>query len=268
MAIALPVTEQERRITKRMDDKVIVLAGSGAIGSACAHRYAIEGASVLIGDMDAAAATSVAEEIRELGGSAVGVELDGTREDSIAAMVARAVSEFGGIDGLHANFASFADGSATTDLLEMPLEVYDEEMRVDARGFLLCSRHVIPELRKRGGGSIVYMSSAAAYIPAPVRLAYSMAKSAILSLTRHVAGRFGPENIRANAIAPGLILTPRLDTNLTAEQKEFFRQQSLFRDRLGRPEDVAAMASFLLSDDGAFVTGQVLCVDGGATCRP
>ena len=196
------------------------------------------------------------------------MELDGTDEASIAAMVSRAVSEFGGIDGLHANFASFADGTVNVDVLEMPLEAYDEEMRVDARGFVLCSRHVIPELRKRGGGSIVYMSSAAAYIPAPVRLAYSMAKSAILSLTRHVAARFGPENIRANAIAPGLIIHPRLDASLTDEQKEFFRKQSLFGDRLGRPEDIAAMASFLLSEDGAFVTGQVMCVDGGATCRP
>ena len=253
---------------KRLENKVIVLAGSGAIGGACAHRYANEGAAVLIGDMDAKAATSVVDEICAAGGSAVGVELDGTSEESIAAMVARAVSEFGGIDGLHANFASFADGSANVDLLDMELDVYDEEMRVDARGYLLVSRHAIPELRKRGGGSIVYMSSVAAYMPAPVRLAYSMAKSAILSLTRHVAGRFGPENIRANAIAPGLILTPRLEANLSEEQKQFFRQQSLFRDRLGRPEDVAAMASFLLSDDGAFVTGQVMCVDGGATCRP
>lgn len=253
---------------KRLENKVIVLAGSGAIGGACARRYASEGASVVIGDKNPDAALAVAEEIRAGGGSAVGIELDGTNEDSIAALVALAISEYGGIDGFHANFASFADGTISVDILDLPMETYDEEMTVDARGFLLCSKHAIPELQKRGGGAMLYTSSGAAYETAPIRVAYSMAKAAIHALMRHVAVRFGPENIRANVIAPGLIMHPRLDKKFSDETKRSFMRSNMFKDRLGEPNDIAAMAAMLMSDDANYVTGQIIAVDGGATSRP
>ncbi len=253
---------------RRLENKVIVLAGSGAIGGACARRYASEGASVVIGDKNPEAALAVAEEIRASGGSAVGTELDGTSEESIAALVALAIAEYGGIDGFHANFASFADGTISVDILDLPMETYDEEMTVDARGFLLCSKHAIPELQKRGGGAMLYTSSGAAYEVAPIRVAYSMAKAAIHALMRHVATRFGPENIRANVIAPGLIMHPRLDKKFSDETKRKFMRSNMFKDRLGEPNDIAAMAAMLLSDDAKYVTGQIIAVDGGATSRP
>lgn len=253
---------------KRLENKVIVLAGSGAIGGACARRYASEGASVVIGDKNPEAALAVAEEIRASGGSAIGTQLDGTSEESIAALVALAVSEYGGIDGFHANFASFADGTISVDILDLPMETYDEEMEVDARGFLLCSKYAIPELQKRGGGAMLYTSSGAAYEVAPIRVAYSMAKAAIHALMRHVATRFGPENIRANVIAPGLIMHPRLDKKFSDETKRKFMRSNMFKDRLGEPNDIAAMAAMLLSDDAKYVTGQIIAVDGGATSRP
>ena len=249
---------------KRLENKVIVLAGSGAIGGACAHRYANEGAAVLIGDMDAKAATSVADEICAAGGSAVGVELDGTSEESIAAMVARAVSEFGGIDGLHANFASFADGSANVDLLDMELDVYDEEMRVDARGFLLVSRHAIPELRKRGGGSIVNQSSTAAWMG--ISGFYGLAKAGLNFLTTSLAHELGHRNIRINAVAPGPTDTAAMNKQVPVEFQDPL-VDSLAIKRLGTPDDHVGPVLFLLSDEAGWMTGQIVAVDGGQVTR-
>lgn len=251
----------------RFEGKVIVLAGSGAIGGACARRYASEGAAVVVGDRNEDVAQASAEEIRAAGGRAVAQHLDGTDEASIAALVARAEAEFGGVDGFHANYASFIDGTISVDVIDLPMESWDEEMRVDARGFVLCTKAAIPALLRRGGGAMLYTSSGAAYEVAPIRAAYSMAKASIHALMRHVATRFGPQNIRANVVAPGLILHPRLEKKFSEETKAAFRRSNMFKDRLGEPDDIAAMAAFLLSSDAKYVTAQVMCVDGGATYR-
>ncbi len=252
---------------KRLDGKVIVLAGSGAIGGACARRYASEGATVVIGDRNEDVAAASAEEVKAAGGTAVSQHLDGTDADSIQSLVDRAVKDFGGIDCFHANYASFVDGTISVDVLELPMETWDEEMEVDARGFVLCTKAAIPELLKRGGGAMLYTSSGAAYEVAPIRVAYSMAKASILALMRHVATRFGPQNIRANVIAPGLILHPRLEKKFDEATKKAFMRSNMFKDRLGEPDDIAAMAAFLMSPDAKYVTAQVMCVDGGATSR-
>ena len=252
---------------KRLEDKVIVLAGSGAIGGACARRYASEGAIVVIGDRNADVAAASAEEVIAAGGRAVSQHLDGTSAESIQSLVDRAVTDFGGIDAFHANYASFVDGTISVDVLDLPMETWDEEMEVDARGFVLCTKAAVPALLKRGGGAMLYTSSGAAYEVAPIRVAYSMAKASILALMRHVATRFGPQNIRANVIAPGLILHPRLEKKFDEATKKAFMRSNMFKDRLGEPDDSAAMAAFLLSSDAKYVTAQVMCVDGGATSR-
>jgi NAD(P)-dependent dehydrogenase (short-subunit alcohol dehydrogenase family) len=252
---------------RRLEGKVIVLAGSGAIGGACARRYASEGATVVIGDRNADVAAVSAEELIAAGGKAVSQHLDGTSAESIQSLVDRAVTDFGGIDCFHANYASFVDGTISVDVLDLPMELWDEEMEVDARGFVLCTKAAIPELLKRGGGAMLYTSSGAAYEVAPIRVAYSMAKASILALMRHVATRFGPQNIRANVIAPGLILHPRLEKKFDEATKKAFMRSNMFKDRLGEPDDIAAMAAFLMSSDAKYVTAQVMCVDGGATSR-
>jgi len=252
---------------RRLEDKVIVLAGSGAIGGACARRYASEGAIVVIGDRNADVAAASAEEVIAAGGRAVSQHLDGTSAESIQSLVDRAVTDFGGIDAFHANYASFVDGTISVDVLDLPMELWDEEMEVDARGFVLCTKAAVPELLKRGGGAMLYTSSGAAYEVAPIRVAYSMAKASILALMRHVATRFGPQNVRANVIAPGLILHPRLEKKFDEATKKAFMRSNMFKDRLGEPDDIAAMAAFLMSPDAKYVTAQVMCVDGGATSR-
>lgn len=251
---------------RRLEGKVIVVAGAGGIGNELARRYAGEGASVILGDIDADTAAEVASEIMETGGTALGTALDGADDASIKAVVDLAVSRFGGLDGLHANYASFSDGESGEDAIGLPLEIYDEVMHVNARGFLLCTRHAIPAMLARGGGSMVYTTSGAAFMGEPLRVAYAMSKLAVHALMRHIAKRYGHDGIRANVIAPGVISHPRFEAVIPLEMaKEFATRTTV--GRLGKPNDIAAMGALLMSDEGSFITGQVLSVDGGNSMR-
>jgi NAD(P)-dependent dehydrogenase (short-subunit alcohol dehydrogenase family) len=250
---------------ERLNGKVILIAGAGAIGNASARRYAGEGASVVLGDIAPDVALAAAAEIVEAGGSAVGLELDGSEEDSIAAAVELARSRFGGLDGLHVNFTAPIEGD-TLDVLGIPMADWDEVTRTNQRGYVLCTRHALPPMLERGGGSVVYTVSDAAYNPEPVRVGYAMSKAAIIALMRHVAKRFGREGIRANAIAPGLILHDKVEAMMPPEFLEKSRAATL-TGHLGRPEDIAAMAALLMSEDARHVTGQVMAVNGGTIMR-
>lgn len=250
----------------RLDGKVIVVAGAGGIGDALVTRYAAEGARVVVGDLDAEHAEALAAQLDPTGVRVVGTALDGADEDSVAALIALALSKFAQINGFHANFANFADGLSTAGV-DLPLEDFDKVMNVNARGYFLCSRHAVPALISSGGGSMVYTSSAQAHTPSPVRVAYAMSKAAVHALMRTVASRYGIKGVRANAITPGLILhdnLPELPEVVAASAKAM----AAIKHRFGQPEDIAAMGAFLMSDDSAFVTGQVLAVDGGITMRP
>lgn len=246
----------------------VVAGGAGGIGTATSIRLAEEGARVVVADLDEKSARGVVDEITERGGTAIAFAFDIGQESDVAALVAAAVGEFGGLDILHANAA---DLSPTTigqdsDATQIPLEVFDRTMHVNVRGHLLCARHALPHLVERGGGALVFTSSAAAFAGEPERPAYAIAKSGINALVRHIASRWGKEGVRANAVAPGLVLTAPVRDSLNDE----FRQRVLRgtrSPRLGTPEDVAAMVAFLASDDGQWVNGQVISVDGGSILR-
>lgn len=250
----------------KLSGKVIVVAGAGGIGSGLARRYAQDGARVVVGDLDRMAAEAVAADICSSGGLAVGVELDGSEDESVRAIVDLAVARFGGLDGFHANFACFKDGESGEDVLGLPLDVFDEVMRVNMRGYLLCTRRAIPPIIARGGGTILYTSSGAAFMGQPKRVAYAMSKLAAHALMRHVASRFGADGVRANALTPGMVAHSRFDSTVPPAYAEATRRNTPL-GRLGRPQDVAAMAALLMSDEGSFVTGQVISVDGGKTMR-
>jgi NAD(P)-dependent dehydrogenase (short-subunit alcohol dehydrogenase family) len=145
------------------------------------------------------------------------------------------------------------------------LEVFDRTIEINLRGHLLCTRHAIPVLLQRGGGSIVYTSSRGGITSETVRVSYSVSKSGIHALMRHTALAWGKEGIRANVVAPGTILTAPLLKLGEAYIQE--RSKAVQTSRLGRPEDVAAGVAFLLSDDAAFINGQILSIDGGVTMR-
>ncbi len=251
---------------QRLQGKVIVVAGGGGIGGGLARRYAAEGAAVVLGDVDPDTVAATVAQIAAAGGTAIGTALNGADEASINAAVALAVSQYGGLDGFHANFASFKDGESGGDVLDLPMAVFDEVMQVNQRGFVLCTRAAIPEMLKRGGGSLVYTTSGAAFMGETVRLAYAMSKLSTHALVRHVANRFGPQGIRANAIAPGVVTHARFEAVMDPDVVAGMAARIPI-GRLGQPEDIAAIGALLLSDEGGFITGQVLSVDGGVSMR-
>ncbi len=255
-------------MVRRLDGKVILVAGAGAIGNELASRYAAEGASVVLGDINEELARSTVDRIVSEGGRATSTHLDGSDESSLGAAVALCRDSYGGLDGAHLNYVAFEDNLADNGVMELDLASFDRLMHVNVRGFFLATRAVLPEMIKRGGGSIVYTSSTAAFDGGRQRVAYAISKTAILALMRHVSTRHGPDGIRANAIAPGFIAWPNRPDIYTPEIVEHAKLGQRIKSRIGHPNDIAAMGAHLMSDDGAFITGQTFAVDGGLTMRP
>jgi NAD(P)-dependent dehydrogenase (short-subunit alcohol dehydrogenase family) len=250
-------------------DKVVIVAGGGSgIGAATARRLGEEGAAVVVGDLNGANADAVAAEVRNTGGRALAVTFDIADDASVKALVEAAIAEHGRLDAMHANAADLSPETIGRDsnALEVPLEVFDHTLDVNLRGHLLCTRHALPHLLERGG-ALVYTSSAAGHIGEPERPSYAASKAGINSLVRHVASHWGRQGIRANSIAPGLVVTPAMDTGLPSEFRDYALRVGR-SPRLGRPDDIAGMVAFLVSDDGEWVNGQVISVDGGASMRP
>lgn len=245
---------------------VIVAGGAGGIGTATSTRLAEEGARVVVGDLNASAAAGVVADIEAAGGTAIAVELDISDEESVAACIDKAAEAYGGIDALHANAADLSIIGQDTTALDIDLDIFDRTLQVNLRGFLLCTRAVVPHLLSRGGGALVYTSSAASFIGEPERVSYAVAKSGVNALVRHVASKYGKKGIRANAIAPGLVLSPNVYDTIGTEFSDRALAGTRSR-RLGYPADVAGMVAFLVSDDGEWINGQVISVDGGATLR-
>ncbi|CAB3802109.1 putative oxidoreductase [Paraburkholderia caffeinitolerans] len=251
---------------QRLVNKVVVIAGGGGIGAATAMRLAGEGAAVVIGDFDGESAKSVAENIHAAGGRALGVRFDISDDASVAALIAAATEAFGGVDAVHANAAEMNALLEDTTAVDVSLDVFDRTIAVNLRGYLLCTRHAVPAMLKRGGGAMIYTSSAAAFMGEAERVSYAISKSGIHALMRHVASAWGKQGIRANAVAPGLILTDAIRANAPSQ----FIADTLaigHSPRLGEVGDIAAAVAWLVSADGEWVNGQVISVDGGVTLR-
>ena len=252
-----------------LENKVVIVAGLGGIGNGLARRYTDEGALLVIGDLDAELAARVAADLDPSGERVRGVALDGADEDSVVSIVAFAVDTFGRLDGMHVNFTNAADAYLPGGVVDLPLEAFDEVMRVNTRGFVICVKHAIPPMIESGGGSIVFTASIEAYNGGGSRVSYAMSKAAELALMRHIARKYGPKGIRANAIAPGLIWHYKFDDQWMPEGVvEQTRARQMIKSRFGNPDDVAALGALLLSDDGSFITAQTISVDGGVTFRP
>jgi NAD(P)-dependent dehydrogenase (short-subunit alcohol dehydrogenase family) len=191
-----------------LDGKVIVVAGGATgIGAATAERLGAEGAHVVVGDINVAAATSTAGRIADAGRSAIAVGFDLADPNSVADLVAAAADTFGGVDALFNVGADMTALRGDTDVVDIELDLWDRVMTVSLRGYVAALKHVIPQLLSRNGGAIVNMSSAAAFQGEPARPAYATAKAGIGALTRHVAARWGKDGIRCNAVAPGFTAT-------------------------------------------------------------
>jgi NAD(P)-dependent dehydrogenase (short-subunit alcohol dehydrogenase family) len=247
--------------------KVAVIAGGATgIGAATAERLGGEGVALVIGDINRQGADAVAARIAEAGGRAIAATFDIGDDESVRDVVQLAVSTYGGLDFMHANAADLSLCANDTDAVEVSLDIFDRTIAVNLRGHLLCTRHAVPEMLKRGGGAIVYTSSGAAFVGEAERLSYAVSKAGINALMRHVASRWGQQGIRSNAIAPGLVLTEGAMVHIDEEMRATLLAHGRSK-RLGEPEDIAAMAAMLMSDDGEWINGQVISVDGGITMR-
>lgn len=247
----------------RLDGKIVIVTGAaGGIGKAYAHGIAAAGARVVAADLDAAGAERVAEGIRAAGGEAVAAAVDIASLDSTRAMAQTACASFGGIDGLVNNAALFG-GIRHESLLTGDFDYYRKVIDINTHGVLRCVRACYASMRERGGGSIVNQSSTAAWMPGG---AYGLAKLGVNGLTRDLAVELGPLGIRINAIAPGPIDTAALRAGVSAEVIDAIVAQMAL-PRRGAPEDLVGTCLFLLSDASAWMTGQVLTVDGGHSFR-
>ena len=243
--------------------RALVTGAGGGIGAACAMALAREGAAVAVADIDLSAAERQAAALVAEGWRAVALQVDLGDEASVIAMVEAAVEQLGGLDILHNNAAD-THLSSTRDMPveRVDTEVWDTLLRVNLRGTMVACRAAIPHLRQRAG-AIVNTSSGAALAGALSHSAYSASKAAINSLTQSIAAQHGKEGIRCNAIAPGLVVTAATQERYAASGVGDIMLRHHLTPRLGQPEDIAAAVVFLASDEAAFITGQVISVDGG-----
>ena len=249
-------------MSKRFENKVVVVTGAAqGIGEAYAKALGAEGASVVVADLNEESGERVAMEIEAAGGQAIFVRTDVSSHESAAAMVEATVAAYGGIDGLVNNAAIYGD-MAFDLLISVDWDYYKKFMSVNMDGALVMTRAVYPEIRKRGGGSIVNQSSTAAYLYSGF---YGLAKVGVNGLTHQLAHELGGLKIRVNAIAPGPTDTAATRTQAGDAAKDLVKGLAL--KRMGQPEDMVGACLFLLSDESSWVTGQIIAVDGGQTFR-
>lgn len=261
----------------RLADTSVLITGAGSgIGRASALRFAAEGARVTVADIDADLGRSTAEAVAEFGGEALALPVDVTDEDQLHDAVGAAVDRFGRLTTL----VNCAGGSiaADTSVTDVDMEVWDHTMNLDLRGTFLACRAAIPHIAEAGGGSIVNFTSVVALKGSFHGHVYTAAKGGIISLTQALAGRYWRQGIRANAIAPGVILSDRVQSRMNLDDSmpldERLDTAMGLNERLidhrhpfgyGVPDDIAMVALFLASDESRMVNGAVIPAEGGAS---
>ena len=246
----------------RLEGRVAVVTGAAqGIGAAYARALAAEGASVCVADiLDPA---QVVGEIAGAGGAAIGCVADVADPAACRAMVAQTADAFGGLDVMVSNAALFAalTRKPFTDIIEAE---WDRVMAVNVKGVFNCACAAAPEMRKKGGGAIINISSNTVMTGVPGMLHYVSSKGAVLAMTRALARELGDDNIRVNAIAPGLTMSEGIEAKremLAENIRMIAAGRAIKRDQV--PDDLIGAVLFLASEDSAFVTGQTLVVDGG-----
>ena len=249
----------------KLEKKVAVITGAASgIGRATAIRFAGEGAAVVIADLNREGGEAAVRDCRENGGSAVFQLADVSSENDIKGAVDRAVKEFGRLDIMYNNAGL---GGAVGPLEKTSAANWDRSFSILLRAVFLGIKHAVPEMRKAGGGSIISTSSVAGLRGAAGLHAYCAAKAGVISLTRSASIELAKDKIRVNCICPGLIATPLTYNRIPGGEQTATALFAAFQPwpRAGRPEDIAAMALFLASDDSEFVSGQAMVVDGAVT---
>ncbi len=248
----------------RLEGKVAIVTGAASgIGRASAIAFAREGAKVLVVDREAAGLAVTVAEIKAQGGEALARPADVGDETQVSAYVALAVETFGGLDVVYAN-AGISGG--LTPLLEQPVELWTEVLRVNLIGPFLAIKHAAPRMIANGGGSIVLTASVAGLRASAGGSPYAASKAGVVSLAQTAANSLSGTGVRVNAICPGLIetgMTKPIFDRARAKGSEGKIGQLNPLQRAGRPPEIAAMAVFLASDESSYVNGQAFAVDGG-----
>lgn len=252
-------------MTRTLEDKVAIITGAGrGLGKAFALRFAQEGARLLLPDISLERAEQTASEIRSAGGQAVATETDIADEASTQAVAARIMSLYGRVDIL-LNNAALSYGIEPRPWTEWTVELWDRLFAINCRGTWLMCKAIAPLMEKQGQGKIINVASDIVKLPpAQFLLPYACSKAAVHQLTQSLARALGPAGICVNSLAPGLTAT---EANLIQPGIEALFATTIEMQCLKRreqPEDLVGAAVFLASDAAAFITGQLLIVDGGA----
>lgn len=248
---------------RRLSNKVALITGAGGgIGRASVRKFSAEGASVVAVDSDERSGRAIVDEIRAAGGTAAFTRADVSRSADVQGMVAFAEAQYGALHILFNNAGIFPDADGS--VVDTEESVFDHVIAVNLKSVFLGCKHGIPALLRAGGGAIVNTASFVAVLgSATSQCAYTASKGGVLSLTREIAIEFARRGIRANALCPGPVNTPLLQSLLADPAAKSRRLVHLPMGRLAEAEEVAAAALYLASDESSYVNGATFMVDGG-----
>ncbi len=248
----------------RFENKIIIITGAaGGIGASTTRRIVSEGGKVIIADYSREKADQFAAELSNSGADVRPVYFSATELKSCKELITFTMKEYGQIDVLVNNVGG-TNPRRDTNIETLDMDYFDEAFNLNLSCTMYLSQLVIPIMSAQGGGNIVNVASISGITADSNGTLYGASKAGVINLTKYIATQTGKKNIRCNAVAPGLILTPAALNNLNEEVRKIFLGQCA-TPYLGEPQDVAATIAFLASEDARYITGQTIVVDGGLT---